>query len=476
MSSSRSRRTAADRSPPRSPPPTTSARAPRRGGCDVWRDARERLCRPTPSTRGFSARTAAGRRCSARLGPDAADPIDEFLALALAHEQSEAPSLTRFLAEVEADRRGDQARHGGESDGVRVLTVHASKGLEAPIVFLPDTCGAPDGRHDPKLMRLAPHWPDDPPLFAWSRKAAEDCEAVAAARGRAARGGGGRAPAAPLCRDDPRGGAPHRRRLRDVEGPSATAAGTISSRSASGASMTDAPALWDERGDDPAFRRGPSRRRRRRNAAAAPPRRPSPRGSRPRPRRKRPVFGCRPRAARPHAAKATRRRSRAARARAAADSARRRAGARAAAAAAYLDAHGGASRGRGASGARGSGRRARSRRRSSPPCSVPARAARFRSPACCGDRAARDLPYSGRLDRMLVTEAGGVLIVDFKLGAAPCRPSPAHVAQLALYRAALRPLYPTLPVRAALVYLDGPTLRPIETDGSTPRLTHCDAS
>jgi ATP-dependent helicase/nuclease subunit A len=55
------------------------------------------------------------------------------------------------------------------------------------------------------------------------------------------------------------------------------------------------------------------------------------------------------------------------------------------------------------------------------------------------------------------------LIVDFKLGAAPSLPSPAHIAQLAVYRAALQPIYPTLPVRAALVYLEGPTLRPIES-------------
>ncbi len=68
--------------------------------------------------------------------------------------------------------------------------------------------------------------------------------------------------------------------------------------------------------------------------------------------------------------------------------------------------------------------------------------------------------YSGRLDRMVV-EDEGVLIVDFKLGAAPSRPSPAHVAQLAVYQAALRPLFPALPVAAALVYLDGPTLRPL---------------
>ena len=62
---------------------------------------------------------------------------------------------------------------------------------------------------------------------------------------------------------------------------------------------------------------------------------------------------------------------------------------------------------------------------------------------------------------MLATDEG-VLIVDFKLGAAPSQPSDAHIAQLALYRAALRPLYPSTPLRAALIYLDGPTLRPIE--------------
>jgi ATP-dependent helicase/nuclease subunit A len=37
---------------------------------------------------------------------------------------------------------------------VRVMTAHAAKGLEAKIVFLPDTCGAPAGKHDPKLFTL----------------------------------------------------------------------------------------------------------------------------------------------------------------------------------------------------------------------------------------------------------------------------------------------------------------------------------
>ena len=61
-----------------------------------------------------------------------------------------------------------------ETEGVRVMTVHASKGLEAPIVFLPDTCGAPHARHEPKLMRLVPAKPPSPPLYAWAKAASGD--------------------------------------------------------------------------------------------------------------------------------------------------------------------------------------------------------------------------------------------------------------------------------------------------------------
>ena len=126
-----------------------------------------------------------GRRALiGRLGPEAADPIDEFLTLALAHEQREAPSLHNFLAEVESADVEIKRDMEVETEGVRVLTVHASKGLEAPIVFLPDSCGGPDARHEPKLMRLSSR-PGDPPVLAWARKSAEDADAVAMARAEA---------------------------------------------------------------------------------------------------------------------------------------------------------------------------------------------------------------------------------------------------------------------------------------------------
>ena len=120
-----------------------------------------------------------------RLGHEAADPIDEFLTLALAHEQRHAPSLHNFLAEVEQADAEIKRDMEVETEGVRVLTVHASKGLEAPIVFLPDACGAPDARNDPKLMELSPLRPGDAPVLAWAKRSNEDADAVAAARSEA---------------------------------------------------------------------------------------------------------------------------------------------------------------------------------------------------------------------------------------------------------------------------------------------------
>ena len=51
-------------------------------------------------------------RLIARLGHEAADPIDEFLALTLTYERQSAPTLQGFLALVRCGRRRNQARHG----------------------------------------------------------------------------------------------------------------------------------------------------------------------------------------------------------------------------------------------------------------------------------------------------------------------------------------------------------------------------
>lgn len=78
-----------------------------------------------------------------RLGGEVDDPVNEFLSMALEYERQEAASLQGFLrwiqdSDVELKRDMEQGM-----DAVRIMTVHGAKGLEASIVFMPDTCRAP---------------------------------------------------------------------------------------------------------------------------------------------------------------------------------------------------------------------------------------------------------------------------------------------------------------------------------------------
>ena len=79
----------------------------------------------------------------ARLGPDAIEPLEELLNLALSYQQDHPPSLQGFLDWL---RRSDIViKRDMESvtDAVRIMTVHGAKGLQAPIVILPDTIRVP---------------------------------------------------------------------------------------------------------------------------------------------------------------------------------------------------------------------------------------------------------------------------------------------------------------------------------------------
>ncbi|MEM1382877.1 MAG: double-strand break repair helicase AddA [Pseudomonadota bacterium] len=122
------------------------------------------------------------RRLIARLGPEAEDPVDELLAQALAFEGRAVPSLAGFVQWIEAGsvtvkREMDQA------DGqVRVMTVHGAKGLEAPVVILPDTMARPVGRGGALLLQA----PGDTPLTLWPEAQNEDDAVTAAAREAAA--------------------------------------------------------------------------------------------------------------------------------------------------------------------------------------------------------------------------------------------------------------------------------------------------
>ena len=80
-------------------------------------------------------------RLLARLGPDAADAIDEFLGSALAHERAHPPSLQLFVHWLRQGGAMVKREQDACLDQVRIMTVHNAKGLQAPIVILPDTIG-----------------------------------------------------------------------------------------------------------------------------------------------------------------------------------------------------------------------------------------------------------------------------------------------------------------------------------------------
>lgn len=151
--------------------PTLRARAAERplwqAACDELRDLMSRADLTTPYE--FYARLLGAdggrRRLVARLGNQANEPIDEFLAAALVFEREEAPSLQGFLGWFslhagEVKRDLEQSR-----DEVRVLTVHGAKGLEAPVVILPDCCDLPLDRDSEGLL-----WSEDEtagPFLVW---------------------------------------------------------------------------------------------------------------------------------------------------------------------------------------------------------------------------------------------------------------------------------------------------------------------
>ncbi len=113
----------------------------------------------------------------ARLGPEAAEPVDELLNAALAYARTHPPSLQGFVhwlrqSGAEVKREAESATHGGPG-AVRLMTVHGAKGLQAPLVILPDTTGLPPD--DGTVC-----WADGLPV--WSPRRELRCRAAEALR------------------------------------------------------------------------------------------------------------------------------------------------------------------------------------------------------------------------------------------------------------------------------------------------------
>jgi len=112
--------------------------------------------RPYDLIQRLLIRHGGRERLIARLGAEAEDGIDELLSQAMNYESSETPSLTGFLVwlsgdDVEVRRQPGSAGEDGEGL-VRVMTVHGSKGLESPIVIMPDAAKRRPPREDQVMV------------------------------------------------------------------------------------------------------------------------------------------------------------------------------------------------------------------------------------------------------------------------------------------------------------------------------------
>jgi ATP-dependent helicase/nuclease subunit A len=86
--------------------------------------------------------------------------LTRFIELALEVDSGRYPSLSHFLAVLQdLQQQGRDGPDEGplpDTDAVRVMTIHAAKGLEAPVVFLADAAST---RHDTRGYHAMVSWP-----------------------------------------------------------------------------------------------------------------------------------------------------------------------------------------------------------------------------------------------------------------------------------------------------------------------------
>lgn len=110
-----------------------------------------------------------------RLGAEAEEALDEFLAQVMEAEQRGVRDLEALVADFAALDIVVKREMEGARREVRVMTAHGSKGLEAPIVFLPETTVKRGAGGSPLLVT------EDGALL-WCASGKGDCDASAKAR------------------------------------------------------------------------------------------------------------------------------------------------------------------------------------------------------------------------------------------------------------------------------------------------------
>jgi len=120
---------------------------------------------------------SARRAIIKRLGLDAMDPVDELLNLSRDFEQNELASLQHFIRQLRLQNHEIKREQDGKIDEVRIMTIHGSKGLQSPIVLLPDTTASSTNTPARAGERLL--WPSQTAMNIplWSPRKNMDCAA-----------------------------------------------------------------------------------------------------------------------------------------------------------------------------------------------------------------------------------------------------------------------------------------------------------
>lgn len=113
-----------------------------------------------------------------RLGEPVRDPVRALVSGALGYDMSAPKSLLAYLAEIEQQDTVLKRELGEPGDAIRVMTVHGAKGLQAPVVILPDTTSATKPTSDPVFIA-----DDGTPIYAGS--SGMDCRVTETLRTRA---------------------------------------------------------------------------------------------------------------------------------------------------------------------------------------------------------------------------------------------------------------------------------------------------
>ena len=129
----------------------------------------------------------------AALGEQIIDPLEEFLTICLAYERTQSGTMRDFIKWFITGGSVIK-RDMDAAPGVRIVTIHSSKGLEAPVIFLIDTVRMPKienvFRITPELQsaKIRAHGNGLPTPWIWfprQNKSADAYQIAASSRARA---------------------------------------------------------------------------------------------------------------------------------------------------------------------------------------------------------------------------------------------------------------------------------------------------